>query len=38
MVTDAAEKTPSLTVLYDGACPLCRREIGVCRGLRPRWR
>jgi predicted DCC family thiol-disulfide oxidoreductase YuxK len=21
--------------LYDGACPLCRREIGVYRGLQP---
>jgi predicted DCC family thiol-disulfide oxidoreductase YuxK len=25
----------ALTVLYDGACPLCRREIDVYRGLRP---
>jgi len=27
--------TPTLTVLYDGACPVCRSEIGVYRGLRP---
>jgi demethoxyubiquinone hydroxylase (CLK1/Coq7/Cat5 family) len=27
--------TAKLTVLYDGACPLCRREIGVYQGLRP---
>jgi predicted DCC family thiol-disulfide oxidoreductase YuxK len=25
---------PPLTVLYDGACPLCQREIGLYRGLR----
>ena len=29
------QETPPLTVLYDGACPLCRREIGVYRKLRP---
>jgi predicted DCC family thiol-disulfide oxidoreductase YuxK len=35
MVTKPAHEPAPLTVLYDGACPLCRREIGVYRGLRP---
>ena len=35
MVNDPSNQAPTLTVLYDGACPLCRREIGVYRGLRP---
>lgn len=29
------DQPPPLTVLYDGACPLCRREIGIYRGLKP---
>ncbi len=33
--TDPKKTEPALTVLYDGACPLCRREIGVYRDLRP---
>lgn len=35
MVTDPdpGAPPPALTVLYDGACPLCRREIGLYRQL-----
>jgi predicted DCC family thiol-disulfide oxidoreductase YuxK len=34
-LSQVVNESPALTVLYDGACPLCRREIGVYRGLRP---
>ncbi len=30
-----ADHGSALTVLYDGACPLCRREIALYRGLAP---
>jgi len=35
MSNQPPDASQSLTVLYDGACPLCRREVGVYRGLTP---
>ena len=35
VAAEPAVQPAVLTVLYDGSCPLCRREIGVYRGLRP---
>ena len=29
-----SECPPELTVLYDGSCPLCRREIGIYKGMK----
>jgi predicted DCC family thiol-disulfide oxidoreductase YuxK len=34
-MTDPAGEPSPLTVLYDGGCPLCRREIGIYSGLDP---
>lgn len=35
MMQQPEESSESLTVLFDGACPLCRREVGVYRSLTP---
>jgi predicted DCC family thiol-disulfide oxidoreductase YuxK len=34
-MTERDQPSTQLTVLYDGACPLCRREIGLYQGLQP---
>ena len=34
-MTESGTTPAPLTVMYDGGCPLCRREIGIYRGLQP---
>jgi predicted DCC family thiol-disulfide oxidoreductase YuxK len=33
--TDGTQRCDSLTVMFDGSCPLCRREVNLYRGLVP---
>lgn len=33
-MAESAKESPPLTVLYDGGCPLCSREIGLYQSLR----
>jgi predicted DCC family thiol-disulfide oxidoreductase YuxK len=35
MVTEPVNEPPPLTVVYDGTCLLCRREIGIYGDLKP---
>ena len=34
-MNEFVKESPPLTVRYDGACPLCRREIGISPAVSP---